>query len=241
MLSDTKIKYLFGYEQVENQSLFSQMFRDRAAQFKTRLGWDVFVDPNGQERDEYDHPRALYVIITAGGQHRGSLRLLPTTGPCMINDHFQHIIEKKIQCPGLWEITRFCISPKFGKTQKITPHLLFLACAQLAQNFDLTGGVGVFDSRMRRIYKRIGHEPKIIKPSKDLLIHAPNLFIGRWSFNKKIEFEISLKCPPGTLDLVRAEFLCRFGQTTPAQKAWAAGLTAPHIEQAAFNRARAYG
>ena len=38
------------------------MFRDRASQFKTRLKWQVDVDENGFERDEYDALNPLYVM-----------------------------------------------------------------------------------------------------------------------------------------------------------------------------------
>ena len=66
------------------------MFRDRAFQFKTRLKWKVDVDENGFERDEYDALNPLYVILENNlGRHEGSLRLLPTTGRCMINEKFR--------------------------------------------------------------------------------------------------------------------------------------------------------
>ena len=39
------------------------MFRDRASQFKTRLKWQVDVDENGFERDEYDALNPLYLIL----------------------------------------------------------------------------------------------------------------------------------------------------------------------------------
>ena len=35
-------------------TLTDSMFRDRAAQFHNRLHWDVAVDANEWERDEYD-------------------------------------------------------------------------------------------------------------------------------------------------------------------------------------------
>ena len=39
------------------------MLRDRAVQFRDRLGWPVAVDDLGQERDGYDHPGTLYVVL----------------------------------------------------------------------------------------------------------------------------------------------------------------------------------
>lgn len=49
------------------------MFRDRAAQFKTRLKWQVDVDENGFERDEYDALNPIYVVLENNlGRHEGS-------------------------------------------------------------------------------------------------------------------------------------------------------------------------
>ena len=60
------------------------MFRDRATQFKTRLKWDVTVDAQGFEKDEYDALDPLYVIWeNQAGRHAGSMRLLPSTGRTM--------------------------------------------------------------------------------------------------------------------------------------------------------------
>jgi acyl homoserine lactone synthase len=39
------------------------MFRDRAAQFHHRLGWDVRLDDMGLEFDQYDAHNPLYIII----------------------------------------------------------------------------------------------------------------------------------------------------------------------------------
>ena len=39
------------------------MFRDRASQFKTLFKWQVDVDENGFERDEYVALNPLYLIL----------------------------------------------------------------------------------------------------------------------------------------------------------------------------------
>ena len=48
------LRYLYGDQLSDHPLLRDTMFRDRAAQFKTRLKWQVDVDENGFERDEYD-------------------------------------------------------------------------------------------------------------------------------------------------------------------------------------------
>ena len=56
------LRYLYGDELANYPKLKDSMFRDRAIQFNDRLGWDVSVDANGHEQEEYDALNPLYVI-----------------------------------------------------------------------------------------------------------------------------------------------------------------------------------
>jgi acyl homoserine lactone synthase len=56
------LRYIFARELSIYPKLHDSMFRDRADQFKTRLNWDVKIDENGFERNEYDDLNPLYVI-----------------------------------------------------------------------------------------------------------------------------------------------------------------------------------
>ena len=49
------INYVYADQLAQFPRLQDAMFKDRAAQFKDRLGWQVLVDENGWERDEYRH------------------------------------------------------------------------------------------------------------------------------------------------------------------------------------------
>lgn len=78
------IRYIYANDLNTEPKLRDSMFRDRADQFKARLGWEVAVDAKGYERDEYDDLNPLYVIWQKPcGSHGGSMRLLPTTGRTM--------------------------------------------------------------------------------------------------------------------------------------------------------------
>ena len=56
------IRYLYEDELKTATLLKETMFLDCVDQFKTRLGWDVTLEDNGYERDEYDSHNPLYVI-----------------------------------------------------------------------------------------------------------------------------------------------------------------------------------
>ena len=106
------LRFLYAEDLGAFPKLADSMFRDRAIQFQDRLGWDVVVDANGHERDDYDRENPLYVIWeNRDGTHGGSLRLLPTTGPTMVNQHFLHLLDGgPVTSPLIWECTRFCLA-----------------------------------------------------------------------------------------------------------------------------------
>jgi N-acyl-L-homoserine lactone synthetase len=137
----------------------SQMFRDRARQFKVRLGWDVHVTADGVEVDDYDAPPAVYAIASDQGRHVGSVRLKPTTGPTMINDHFGDLAGRPLMSKGLAEVTRFCLAPDAPKG---TAAALMLATNAWGAACDLEGVLAVFDFRMERIYRLLGHAPEVL-------------------------------------------------------------------------------
>ena len=115
----------------------------------------------GEERDEYDALNPLYILWEkADGGHGGSMRLLPTTGPCMINDHFSELTDGvRIESPLIWECTRFCLA---RDAEPKTAGALMLAGSEVLRGFGIEHLVGVFDARMVRIYRMIGSSPEVI-------------------------------------------------------------------------------
>ncbi|SLN22431.1 Acyl-homoserine-lactone synthase [Roseovarius litorisediminis] len=155
------LRYVYGDDLHCFPRLRDTMFRDRADQFKTRLNWEVSVDCNGEERDEYDTLNPLYVIWErTDGAHGGSARFLPTTGQTMVNDHFSQLLDgESITSPLIWECTRFCLTRNAG------PHVaaaLMLAGGEVMRGFGIKHYVGVFDARMERIYRLLGSTPEIL-------------------------------------------------------------------------------
>lgn len=155
------IRYLYADQLAEIPDLQRAMFRARAEQFKARLRWEVTVDENGEERDEYDALNPLYLIWeNADGSHGGSLRLLPTTGRTMVNEHFQDVIGGgEIRSPEIWECTRFCLSR--GAPASVSASLM-MAAGECMKRFGIAHCVAVFDARMIRIYRMIGAPPEVL-------------------------------------------------------------------------------
>ena len=159
----------------------ASMFSDRKKQFGDRLGWPVKVDGQGYERDQYDPQNPLYVILCGrNGQHAGSMRLLPTTGQTMMNDHFLEVTNAgAIRDRRIWECTRFCLSP--GEKHRTAATLLF-AGAKVMQEIGLKGFAGVFDRKMIRLYAALGVTPKILGSHN---YGSGDVYGGFWSFDPK--------------------------------------------------------
>ena len=175
------IRYIYADQLDAFPLLKRSMFTDRADQFRTRLGWDVAVDAQGEERDEYDGMNPLYVIWERpDGRHGGSMRLLPTVGRCMVNDHFPHLTGGvRIESPLIWECTRFCLSRETGPGAAAA---LMLAGGEVMRGFGVAHYVGVFDARMVRIYKRIGASPEVLGSQGE---GRERISVGLWEFSSR--------------------------------------------------------
>lgn len=185
------LSYVYAQDLARDPRLAASMFRDRANQFHTRLGWDVQVDDNGEERDEYDAMNPLYVIWkTADGLHGGSMRVLPTTGPCLANDHFADIAGGRIVSPLIWESTRFCLSPRTTHDAARVSAALMLAGCEIGLNFGLRHAIGVFDARMVRIYRHLGWAPEILGTTGS---GAQAVSVGLWDFSVETRYCLAHK------------------------------------------------
>lgn len=183
------LRYIYADDLSLYPKLASSMFRDRADQFRTRLGWPVDVDEKGEERDQYDALNPLYVIWEqTDGSHGGSMRFLPTTGRTMVNEVFGDLIGGgTITSPLIWECTRFCLS--HGANAK-TAAALMLAGGEIMSGFGIRHFVGVFDLRMQRIYRAIGSSPEVLGAQGQ---GRDTISVGLWEFTEKARRKVALR------------------------------------------------
>lgn len=184
------IRFLYADQLSQFPELASGMFQHRAVQFKERLKWDVAVDHDGFEKDEYDALNPLYVIWeTSPGIHGGSMRILPTVGRTMVNEHFSHLTDGvKIVSPLIWECTRFCIAPDENQNGAAIAGAIMLAGHELGMRFGLQSSVGVFDARMVHIYRSIGWTPEIVGSQGE---GRARICVGLWPFSEEIRQQIA--------------------------------------------------
>ena len=183
------LRYLYADQLDHMPRLADTMFRDRATQFRDRLGWEVTVGPDGYERDSYDGLNPLYVIWEeADGTHGGSMRFLPTTGENMTEDHFLHLTDGvAIKSPFIWECTRFCLSPAASGQ---VAGALMLAGAEFGLASGLSHSIGVFDARMVHVYRRLGWEPVIMGTRGE---GRDAISVGLWPMDEDLRIRLSQK------------------------------------------------
>jgi N-acyl-L-homoserine lactone synthetase len=113
-----------------------EMHSDRKQVFVDRLGWSLPARGSWLEVDQFDNDFAVYLLALDGGRHQGSVRLLPTNGPNMLESLFSGL------CPAgapagedIWEISRLVTSPRDASgTSVLRLHrLLALALIEFAQ------------------------------------------------------------------------------------------------------------
>jgi N-acyl-L-homoserine lactone synthetase len=148
----------------EYSNLMDEMFRLRARVFRDQLGWDVEV-AEGKERDKYDNYGPVYLIYTDDEIRvvKGSMRLLPTTGPTLLADIFSDTLPDGVHlsAPTIWECTRFCLDYRLlggGNREQLqlASAVLIAALGEIAISAGIESILGNFDNLMLRLYRRIG-------------------------------------------------------------------------------------
>ena len=152
------------------QNLLKQSYALRARVFRDRLGWEVNVE-NGMETDVFDtlNPTTL-VSLDTSGRVVGSMRILQTTGPNMLADVFNAILqgEPAPRSPLIWEATRLCVDtdrlsmtgcPRSKSSISYVTSEIMVAACEYAMEAGVKDTVAVIDPLMNRVLKRSGNAP----------------------------------------------------------------------------------
>ena len=156
------IRLVQGSQKARFPREIDEMHQLRARVFHERLGWEVMV-VDKWEIDIFDSLNPLYLLaLDDNGTVRGSLRLLPTTGPNMLRDVFPYLLPEgeTVESGTVWEASRLCVDHTFkglnsaSTIQKITGELL-LALDEVGELAGLSAVVTVHDMYVNRILKRL--------------------------------------------------------------------------------------
>lgn len=148
-------------------TLLDQMYELRARVFRDRLGWEVKVQ-DGREIDLFDDLDPAYLLsLDENYNVVGCNRMLQTTGPHMLADVFDAILDGQppLRSATVWENTRFCIDAKriganrTGKSVSYTACELMLGIAEYAYDSGISDVISVVDPAMDRVMKRCNNAP----------------------------------------------------------------------------------
>lgn len=168
------IRVLTPYDYEVHSDLLQQMFALRYRVFYERMGWDVTVD-NGREIDSYDSLSPYYFVALDDdtGKVVGTWRLLPTTGPYMLPDVFNALMdgEQVPRSARIWECSRFAVDDRAGgqasaqddsrspqSIHRITSEL-FCGLIEYCLEVGIEEVITVYDLRVARLLPRIGCKP----------------------------------------------------------------------------------
>ena len=181
-----------------------QMFQMRARVFHDRLRWNVRV-VDGRERDKYDDDAPVYVIYTDDRMRevKGSLRLLPTTGPTLLADIFSDTLPAGVDlsAPTIWECTRLCLDDRLlasgpGHQLLLDSTALIAGLGEVAIRAGIETILGNFDSSMLRLYRQIGCEVDVLGST---LRYGEAVYLGSFRISEPIVHKLkrrlgSLRC-----------------------------------------------
>lgn len=153
----------YGDDLFDFPKLANEMFNDRRVQFAEEFGWELNIDARGREIDQYDLMNPLYVILKDGnGSHVASGRLLPTTGPTMIADHFSDLTDGvQIESSLIWEVSRVFVAPR-GRNSVRNAAALMWAGAEIGLRAGIEFFVSVTPKDMTRVFATCGWPAEII-------------------------------------------------------------------------------
>ena len=168
------IRLIPGSQRAQFPREVARMHEIRKRTFHDRLNWQVRT-LRSWEIDEFDALDPLYLIsIGPDGAVRGSLRLLPTTGPNMLVDVFPELLPDgtRIESATIWESSRFSVDQEAAaeRSENLlnrTTGELLIGIVEVGLLAGLTEVVSVYDAMFARILKRADCTAELIgKPAR---------------------------------------------------------------------------
>ena len=143
--------------------LVDEIYRLRHVVFKRNLDWDVEC-LHGREIDQFDTDETVYGAVTDEfGEIEGCFRLLPTTGPYMLQDIFPVLLHghPAPSDPQVMECSRFAVFPNSGQRRSISELLrvtgqLLVIQLEYCLDHDIHTMVCATDLRFERILRGAG-------------------------------------------------------------------------------------
>ncbi|MFS8368891.1 acyl-homoserine-lactone synthase [Acetobacter indonesiensis] len=173
--------YQFSYVQRHAFSkAYAEMLNARAAVCQDRPEWAAHMRyPAGEDVLDHTCNPVYFVSMDEAGRHMASMRIMPTTGDTVLRHNFRDVFINcpDITSPDVWEYSLFCSS-----VDTTTPSGRYAAAdvtkavCRRALESGIRQIVGVYDTGLFRIARRLGWEPSTIATDGD----TGELLVGVW-------------------------------------------------------------
>jgi acyl-homoserine lactone synthase len=185
------VQVIVGATNPQCESLLAEMFRHRHEIFVREKGWDL-QSRDGLECDKYDTGDTVYLIEFDGSSKIGaSMRLNPTDGPCLLEDHFADMCERPIpRGRDVWELTRGAVSADLRRSGIYGR--VICAMVEAALLWGVKKGIGIFSVDYLAKQMRFGLDAKPLG--------QPRIMDGEPNVAAEIMFDTQ------TLERLRASF-----------------------------------
>lgn len=171
---------------MENMHCFGDLFVDylkaRRETFIVQKGWHL-PEVDGMEFDQYDTPRARWIVIHEYGEVLAGIRIAPTKAQCglhsyMIRDAQLGMLSSLpdnilyFEAPvadHIWEATRLFVAPSVPAQRRAgIQQLLMIEMARSARRVGATHVIGIVPAVFKRWMKRIGMNATAVGPVIEL-------------------------------------------------------------------------
>jgi len=145
-----------------SQALYRSLAGYRHQVFVERLGWELPSQP-GYEQDQFDRADTVHVVARNGsGDIVGCGRLLPTSGPYLLQEVFPQLLNGMTvpRSEKVWELSRFAAMAQEGaepaKRNDYVAERVLLQALRFCKSQDVTHLLAVSTPPVERLLLRAG-------------------------------------------------------------------------------------
>jgi acyl homoserine lactone synthase len=166
------------------------MFRDRHAQFVNRHRWDLTLQEDGLEKDEFDDDATKYCIFAEASAHLASIRLRGESDGSMVERHFSslwHRTHRRLRHSH--EVTRFCTAPRLSarERRKAVAWVLLELCRHCIR-CDIDRFFGVVYPGVHRSISRYGWHGVVVAEDADASGRC--ILLCEWQADESVAWKI---------------------------------------------------
>lgn len=150
--------------------LVTSLAQYRYQVFVERLGWELPIEQPGVEQDQFDLPNTVHIVARNGdGQIVGCGRLLPTTGPYLLESVFPNLLNGMPvpRSEQVWELSRFAAMETQGgeaAAGSFMAERVLLQALRFCAERGVTHLIAVSTPPVERLLQRAGVECQRLGP-----------------------------------------------------------------------------